>query len=72
MLNMVEMLSFFKQPNTDALLEAIGRSDINSRQLAGYLKIPELLMPQMVYTLLVQVVQQDTLLTIMLPRLLIR
>ena len=42
MLNMVEMLSFFKQPNTDALLEAIGRSDINSRQLAGYLKIPEL------------------------------
>lgn len=42
MLNMVDMLSYFKQPNTDALLEAIGRSDINSRQLAGYLKIPEL------------------------------
>jgi len=41
-LNMVDMLSYFKQPNTDALLEAIGRSDINSRQLAGYLKIPEL------------------------------
>jgi len=41
-LNMVDMLSYFKQPDTDALLEAIGRSDINSRQLAGFLKIPEL------------------------------
>ena len=41
-LHMVDMLSFFKQPNTDSLLEAIGRSDINNRQLAGYLKIPEL------------------------------
>ncbi|MFI3196866.1 MAG: bifunctional (p)ppGpp synthetase/guanosine-3',5'-bis(diphosphate) 3'-pyrophosphohydrolase [Methylococcaceae bacterium] len=41
-LNMVDMLSYFKQPNTDALLEAIGRSDINIRQLSGYLKIPEL------------------------------
>ena len=36
------MVSHFKQPNTDTLLEAIGRSDINSRQLAGYLKDPEL------------------------------
>ena len=41
-LNMVNMLSHFKQPDTDALLEAIGRSDINSRQLAGFLKVPEL------------------------------
>ena len=41
-LNLDDMLSHFKQPDTDALLEAIGRSDINSRQLAGYLKIPEL------------------------------
>ena len=41
-LNMVDMLSYFKQPDTDALLEAIGRSDINSRQLTGFLKIPEL------------------------------
>ncbi len=41
-LNLDDMLGYFKQPNTDALLEAIGRSDINSRQLAGYLKIPEL------------------------------
>ncbi len=36
------MVSHFKQHDTDALLEAIGRSDINSRQLAGFLKIPEL------------------------------
>ena len=41
-LNLDDMLGYFKQPDTDALLEAIGRSDINSRQLAGYLKIPEL------------------------------
>jgi len=41
-LNMDDMLSHFKQPDTDALLEAIGRSDINSRQLSGFLKIPEL------------------------------
>jgi GTP pyrophosphokinase len=41
-LNLDDMLSHFKQPDTDALLEAIGRSDINSRQLAGFLKIPEL------------------------------
>ncbi len=41
-LNMVDMLSHFKQPDTDSLLEAIGRSDINSRQLAGFLKVPEL------------------------------
>lgn len=41
-LNLDDMLSHFKQPDTDALLEAIGRSDINSRQIAGFLKIPEL------------------------------
>jgi GTP pyrophosphokinase len=41
-LNLDDMLSHFKQPDADALLEAIGRSDINSRQLAGFLKIPEL------------------------------
>ncbi len=41
-LNLEDMLSHFKQTNTDALLEAIGRSDINSRQLAGFLKVPEL------------------------------
>lgn len=42
MLNLDDMLVYFKQPDTDALLEAIGRSDINSRQLAGFLKVPEL------------------------------
>jgi GTP pyrophosphokinase len=41
-LNLDNMLDYFKQPDTDALLEAIGRSDINSRQLTGFLKIPEL------------------------------
>ena len=41
-LNLDDMLGHFKQPSVDALLEAIGRSDINSRQLAGFLKIPEL------------------------------
>ena len=41
-LNMVDMLNYFKQPDTETLLEAIGRSDINSRQLSGFLKIPEL------------------------------
>ena len=41
-LNLDDMLGYFKQPDTDALLEAIGRSDINSRQLAGFLKVPEL------------------------------
>jgi GTP pyrophosphokinase len=41
-LNMDDMLSHFKHSDTDSLLEAIGRGDINSRQLAGFLKIPEL------------------------------
>jgi len=35
----------FNQPDTDKLLEAIGRSDINSRQLAAFFKIPELEAP---------------------------
>ena len=33
------------QPDTDKLLEAIGRSDINIRQLAAFFKIPELEAP---------------------------
>ena len=34
-LNLDDMAKHFKQHDTDTLLEAIGRSDINSRQLAG-------------------------------------
>jgi GTP pyrophosphokinase len=41
-LNLDDMAAYFKQADTDALLEAIGRSDINNRQLTGFLKIPEL------------------------------
>jgi GTP pyrophosphokinase len=37
-----ELTQHFKLPDTDALLEAIGRNDINSRQLAAFFKIPEL------------------------------
>lgn len=40
--NLTELLSHFKQPDSDALLEAIGRGKITSRQLAAFLKIPEL------------------------------
>ncbi len=40
--NMPELLSHFKQPDSNALLEAIGRGHINSRQLAAFLKVPEL------------------------------
>ncbi len=43
-----ELVQHFKLNDTDALFEAIGRNDINSRQLAAYLKIPELELP---YTL---------------------
>ena len=39
--NLAELAKHFKQPDTDKLLEAIGRADINSRQLAAFLKIPE-------------------------------
>ncbi|WP_027148659.1 RelA/SpoT family protein [Methylobacter tundripaludum] len=41
-LNLAELAKHFHQPDTDKLLEAIGRSDINSRQLAAFFKIPEL------------------------------
>jgi GTP pyrophosphokinase len=40
--NLNEMAKHFKQPDKDKLFEAIGRSDINVRQLTGFLKIPEL------------------------------
>ncbi|MGZ8163481.1 MAG: RelA/SpoT family protein [Methylococcaceae bacterium] len=40
--NLNELVKYFKQPDTDRLFEAIGRSDINSRQLAAFFKIPEL------------------------------
>jgi GTP pyrophosphokinase len=45
MVNLNEMVKHFKQPDKDKLYEAIGRSDINIRQLAGFLKIPELEAP---------------------------
>jgi GTP pyrophosphokinase len=45
MVNLDELAKHFKQANTDALLEAIGRSDINNRQLSAYFKIPELEAP---------------------------
>jgi GTP pyrophosphokinase len=41
-LNVNELAKHFKQTTPDKLLEAIGRSDINARQLAAYFKIPEL------------------------------
>ncbi len=40
--NLKELVQHFKLADTDALLEAIGRNDINSRQLAAFFKIPEL------------------------------
>jgi GTP pyrophosphokinase len=43
--NVDELAKHFKQSNTDALLEAISRSDINNRQLSAYFKIPELEAP---------------------------
>lgn len=45
MLNLAELAKHFNQPDTDKLLEAIGRSDINRRQLAAFFKIPELEAP---------------------------
>jgi GTP pyrophosphokinase len=42
MVNLTELAKHFNQPDADKLLEAIGRSDINSRQLAAFFKIPEL------------------------------
>ncbi|MGZ4955361.1 MAG: RelA/SpoT family protein [Methylobacter sp.] len=44
-LNLTELAKHFNQPDTDKLLEAIGRSDINNRQLAAFFKIPELEAP---------------------------
>ena len=40
-IDMVDLLSFFKHANSDDFFEALGRNDINERQLAGYLKIPD-------------------------------
>jgi GTP pyrophosphokinase len=40
--NLKELAQHFKMNDTDTLLEAIGRNDINSRQLAAFFKIPEL------------------------------
>lgn len=45
MVNLNEIAKHFKQPDKDKLFEAIGRSDINIRQIAGFLKIPELEAP---------------------------
>lgn len=40
--NLNELAKYFHLPDSDRLLEAIGRSDINPKQLAGFFKIPEL------------------------------
>ena len=40
--NLNALAKQFNQPSTNHLLEAIGRSDISTRQLAGFFKIPEL------------------------------
>jgi GTP pyrophosphokinase len=40
--NLTDALSHFKQPDTDALLETIGKGLITNRQLAAFLKVPEL------------------------------
>jgi GTP pyrophosphokinase len=37
-----DLAKHFHQPDSDKLLEAIGRSDISRRQLAAFFKIPEL------------------------------
>lgn len=42
MANLEELAKHFKQPDTDKLLESIGRGDINIRQLTAFFKIPEL------------------------------
>ncbi|MGR9012265.1 MAG: RelA/SpoT family protein [Gammaproteobacteria bacterium] len=44
-IDLEELAKHFHQPDTDKLLEAIGRSDINNRQLAAFFKIPELETP---------------------------
>jgi GTP pyrophosphokinase len=40
--DIAELVRHFKQTDADRLFEAIGRSDINNRQLAAFFKIPEL------------------------------
>ncbi|ASF46291.1 RelA/SpoT family protein [Methylovulum psychrotolerans] len=40
--NLNELAKHFHQPDTEQLLEFIGRGDINTRQLAAFFKIPEL------------------------------
>jgi GTP pyrophosphokinase len=40
--NIKELVQHFKLTDSDTLLEAVGRGDINSRQLAAFFKIPEL------------------------------
>jgi GTP pyrophosphokinase len=40
--NLAELAKHFHQPNTNQLLEFIGRGEINTRQLAAFFKIPEL------------------------------
>jgi len=42
MLNLPELIKHFKQPDANKLYEAIGRSDINTRQLSAFFRIPEL------------------------------
>ncbi len=44
-ISLKEIAQHFKFTDTDNLLEAIGRNDINNRQLAAYFKIPELELP---------------------------
>lgn len=39
---LTELLKHFKMPDAEHFYQALGRGDINSRQLAGALKIPEL------------------------------
>jgi GTP pyrophosphokinase len=41
-LHLPDLTKHFNQPDSDKLLEAIGRSDINHRQLASFFKVPEL------------------------------
>jgi GTP pyrophosphokinase len=41
-INFVEAINHFKQPDTDSLLESIGKGLITNRQLAAFLKVPEL------------------------------
>jgi GTP pyrophosphokinase len=45
MINLNELAKYFKHTDKDKLYEAIGRGDINSRQLAAFFRIPELEAP---------------------------